>query len=252
MTNEGEKFHFDTLYLFPNTKVGLPLKASLLDNMTIPQNYCHINSSLDLLLFYYKMKILKAKIFEDLLPPESIPIIIYGNCMELHGCIYFMLAIGINPKTIHIVLTRNKNEQEGCPDEFVESFLLSYEKELGIHIYEKHEFLRWNIQEHVGKSGFYITTLMFRTKLTCFTIHCGLFVSFCSRSADPEFMKVLFQYGLATWNDKLLINRNGETNCPDIKAAGPITHYHEAIASPKFNHRYYCDEEVGAWVSFKL
>lgn len=170
--------------------------------------------------------------------------------MELHSCIYSILELGISPKTIHVVLTRKKNEPYGCPDDFVVRYLMSYEKDLGIHIYDNHEFLRWNLREHVGKSGFYITSLMFRSKLTCFKIHCGLFVSFYPRSADPEFIKVLFQYGLTIWDGKLLINRNGETNCPDIKAAGAFTHYHKSIASIKFNHRYYCDEEVGAWVSF--
>lgn len=169
--------------------------------------------------------------------------------MELHGCIYFMLELGISPKSIYVVLT---GDQGGCPDEFVQRYLLNYEKNLGVTIYEKYEFLRWHLKEHVGKSGCYITSLMFRTKLTCFTIHCGLFISFYSRSVDPEFMKVLFQYGLAILDNKLLINSKGETNCPEVKAAGAFTHYHESISSTKFNHMYYDEEEVGAWVSFNV
>lgn len=190
------------------------------------------------------MKILKAKTADDLLPPEAVPIILYGNCMELHGCIQFILELGISPKSIYIVLVDNQN----CLDQFVQNFLLSYEQNLGIHVYEKYEFVRWNLKPHVGRSGFYITSLMFRTKFSCFSMHCGLFISFQPRTADPDFMKVLFQYGLVIWDNKLLINQKGQTNNPDIKAAGAFTHYHESISSPQFNHQYYNDEEVGAWV----
>lgn len=201
---------------------------------------------MDLIILYYRLKILKSKINNEILGPESVRIILYGNCMELHGCVQFILQMGISPHAIFIIQPTLKNQFQ---DDFVQRFLQKQEKSLGIHIYENYEFYRWNTKSHVGKSGYYITSLVFKSKFHSFNLNCGLFISFDPVNCNPEFIEILYEHGFLLTEGKLAINHKGQTNCPWVRAAGPFTQYHESEASPKFNQIHYNSEEVGAWVS---
>ncbi|KAH8370674.1 hypothetical protein KR093_004626 [Drosophila rubida] len=219
---------YDTLMLM--NSVDFNLQHSLRGPQR-PYNFIELNHRLDRFIMFYKVRVL----LEEL--KRSYRILIFGGNLSTYECIDFLLTHGVDP--VHVILVQprepipSENEQKfknPLDDTNIDFVLDDMMSDLNLTIHRDFTFSHW--VQHAS-SNFILEVVFTDGRKNELRIDCDLFISFKVGYMEPNVKKYLISSDINLKNNRILVNKNFQTNDPDIYAAGKFIEMNEFV-----NHQY--------------
>ncbi|XP_017959932.1 cilia- and flagella-associated protein 61 [Drosophila navojoa] len=228
--NQTCDVHYDTLLLMNYKTFSLTIQGLHLS--VVPCNFIEINSRLDKFMLFYKLRVLN----ED--RKRQYTVLVYGSNLSTYEGIEFLMSHGVAPKRIVLVQpkvnTGTEEEQKlNCPyvDQKLQYILDEMLDDLGIVIHRDLTLTHWetnDMKDYIIQAIF--TSFKFNKTVT---LDCDLFISFKEGFMDYATVHSLKKSKITVKDGLVVVNKNFQTNDPNIYAAGRFIKMVDNI-----NHQY--------------
>ncbi|XP_030555401.1 cilia- and flagella-associated protein 61 isoform X1 [Drosophila novamexicana] len=241
--NKTCEIYYDTLLLMNYLSFRLKVDDHKEDHPgRIPSNFIELNNRLDKFLLFYKLRVLIEEHKRDYL------ILMYGCNLHTYECIAFLISHGVAPERIILVLPHKKigteKEQKLTSpfvDENLQYILDDILEDLEVQIHRDLTFAHW--VQH-GTANFILEVVFkpWKGKKERVSFDCDIFISFQEGCMDSNTEEWLKASEIKLRGRHILVNKNFQTNDPDIYAVGKHIEIDESI-----NHQYqYTNEKETA------
>ncbi|XP_034480066.1 cilia- and flagella-associated protein 61 [Drosophila innubila] len=235
--NKSCEIYYDTLLLMNSVKFSLKKAVTFDEQGRRPYNFIQLNHRIDRFILFYKVRVL----LEDM--KRSYRILIYGDDLSTYECIAFLISHGVSPSRVilvipHVKLGTEEEQKFKTPtdDENIQFILDDMMEDLDITIYREFTFSHW-IQH--GAYNFIIEVVFTDFNKKEVTFDCDIFISFNVGYLDRYVKKWLIDSCIDLNDNRILVNKNFQTNDPDIYAVGNFIEFNEPV-----NYQYRFTSEM--------
>ncbi|KAM8711239.1 hypothetical protein ACLKA7_000387 [Drosophila subpalustris] len=229
--NKSCEIFYDTLLLMNSVNFSLKKALPFDEPGRRPYNFIQLNHRIDRFILFYKVRVL----LEDL--RRNYRILIYGSCLSTYECISFLINHGVSPSQVVLVQPHKhcgtEEEQKykmPSDDTNIEYILDDMMEDLDIKVHRELTFSHW-IQH--GSFNFIIEVVFTDGHKKEIAFDCDIFISFNVGYMDRYVKKWLIDSCIDMNDNRILVNKNFQTNDPDIYAVGKFIEFNEPV-----NHQY--------------
>ncbi|EDW02631.1 cilia- and flagella-associated protein 61 [Drosophila grimshawi] len=230
--NKSCEIYYDTLLLMNYLNHCLKTEQVIHHSGRLPSNFVEINNRLDKFILFYKLRVLLEK------HARNHHILIYGGNLQTYECISFLMSHGVAPERVILVIPYRKvgtQEQQKLKNPYydrnIQHVLDDMLNDCKIQTHSDLIFSHW--MQH-GTANFILEVVFTKfSSKKVFKCDCDIFISFDEGNMDTYTKEWLMESEITLSGSKILVNKEFQTNDPDIYAAGTFIEIKDYL-----NHQY--------------